>query len=116
MRASALAVRFVLELAMLAAFAYWGFNSSDTTMLNIVLGIAAPLAAAIVWGTFLAPRRKTDLPIPARVVIEFIVFGLAAVALWAADQPTWAIVVAVVAVAQRAVLSALGEHSQRLRQ
>lgn len=115
MRGIALVVRFVLELGMLAAFAYWGFTATDATALNIVLGIAAPVLAAIVWGTFLAPRRRTDLPIPARVVIELVVFGLAAVALLAAGQPTWAIVVAVVAVAQRAALSALGDHSERIQ-
>ena len=45
-----LGLRFVLELCMLVALGIWGFSE------NVVLGIAAPLAAAVVWGLWIAPK------------------------------------------------------------
>ncbi len=48
-------VRFLCELAMLAALAYWGFTVGDGAC-AWVLGIGAPLLAAIVWGAWVARR------------------------------------------------------------
>jgi chromate transport protein ChrA len=62
-----------------------------------VLALTAPAAVAIVWGTFLAPKRRVDLPKPARFAIELAVFGVAAIALWATGQETLAIVLAAAA-------------------
>ena len=47
-----LGLRFVLELCMLVALGIWGFSE------NIVLGIAAPLAAAVVWGLWIASKGE----------------------------------------------------------
>jgi len=75
-----LGLRFVLELCMLVALGIWGFSE------NIVLGIAAPLAAAVVWGLWIAPKAKRRLRDPARLAIELLLFGAAAAALAAADH------------------------------
>lgn len=101
---------------MLAAFAVWGLQATDNTVVNVLMGVATPIAAAVVWGTFLAPKRRIDLAVPVRVVMELVVFGLAVLALAAAGQSTLAVVLAVVAVAQRGTLSALGDHSPRVSQ
>lgn len=105
-----LLVRFLCELAMLAAFGYWGFRTGDGAVAEIALGIGAPLVVAIIWGTFLSPKRRYDLPVVARIVIELALFGAAALALAVAGQPGLAVMLAAVAVIQRAALSALGEH------
>jgi Protein of unknown function (DUF2568) len=86
-----LAVRFLLELSALAATASWGFET------HWVLGVLAPAAVIVVWLLFLAPKRKIDVPKPIRLVLEFVVFGAAAVALAAAGQPELAIAFAVLA-------------------
>jgi hypothetical protein len=75
-----LGLRFVLELWMLVALAIWGFSE------HIVLGIAAPLAATVVWGLWIAPKASRRLRDPLRLVVELLLFGAAGVGLAAADH------------------------------
>jgi hypothetical protein len=51
-----LALRFLLELCALAALAYWGFQLGKGLIAKIGLGIGAPLLAAVVWATLVAPQ------------------------------------------------------------
>jgi len=53
--AAALAIRFGLELCALAALGWWGFSVGDGVV-SYVLGLGAPVAAAVAWG-ILARRR-----------------------------------------------------------
>jgi hypothetical protein len=76
-----LGLRFVLELCMLVALAIWGFSE------NIVLGIAAPLAAAVLWGLWIAPKATRRLRDPLRLAVELLLFGAAGVVLAAAGHP-----------------------------
>jgi Protein of unknown function (DUF2568) len=92
-----LAVRFLLELAALASLAYWGFTEYDGVV-SILLGVGAPLVAAVVWGLFVSPKARYGSPIR-QAVGEAAVFGAAVIALFAADQPVLAIVFAAVALA-----------------
>jgi hypothetical protein len=55
LRGVTLTVRFLCELAMLAALAYWGFTVGDGAG-AWVLGVGAPLLAAVVWGPGWRPR------------------------------------------------------------
>jgi hypothetical protein len=48
LRGVILTLRFLCELAMLAALAYWGFTVGDGAG-AWVLGVGAPLLAAVVW-------------------------------------------------------------------
>jgi hypothetical protein len=93
-----LALAFILELCMLAALAYWGFQTGPVPVWNIVLGIGAPLLIAVVWGLFLAPKAVVKVSPAARLALKVVVFGLAVVALFAAGQPTlaWALGIAFV--------------------
>ena len=76
-----LGLRFVLELCMLVALGIWGFSE------KVVLGVAAPLAAAVIWGLWVAPKAKRRLRDPARLALELLLFGASGVALAAADHP-----------------------------
>jgi hypothetical protein len=87
-------LRFLLELSALAAMAYWGFATASGAT-QWVLGLGAPLAVAVVWGLFVSPKRRFDLPHPARFAIELVVFAAAVLSLFAADQPVLAVVLAV---------------------
>ena len=91
------AVRFAAELASLAALITWGLHGVGGA-LGWVLAIAAPALFAVVWGAFLAPRAPRRLHDPARLVAEVVLFGLAAIALFAADLPVLGAIDAVVAV------------------
>ena len=105
-----LVVRFALELAALAAFAYWG-SQTGTGVMRLVLALTAPAALALVWGTFLAPRRRIDLPKPVRLVLEFAVFGAAALALVATDHDALAIALAAIALVSGLLNYAWGESA-----
>ena len=98
LRGVTLTVRFLCELAMLAALAYWGFTAGDGAG-AWVLGVGAPLLAAVVWGTLVAPKARWPVPIPTRVVIELVLFGAAAAALAVAGQPLAAVVLGLAALA-----------------
>ncbi|CAI6086616.1 YrdB family protein [Cohnella sp. JJ-181] len=85
-----LALRFALELAMLAALGYWGFKADLAPVLRWLLGIGAPILAAIVWGAFLSPKASVPLDGSLKLAIELAVFCLAAGALYAAGRPAGA--------------------------
>lgn len=82
-----LGLRFVLELCALAALAYWGFTLDQPLWIRLVAAVGAPLVAAGVWGTFVAPKAARRLTDPARFLVELLVFGGAAVGLWWAARP-----------------------------
>ena len=94
LRGVTLTVRFLCELAMLAALAYWGFTVGDGIGVWM-LGVGAPLVAAIVWGAWVAPKSRWPVPMPVRVVIELVLFGAAVGGLTVAGQPVLAVVLGV---------------------
>ena len=96
LRGVTLAVRFLCELAMLAALAHWGFTVGDGIG-AWVLGVGAPLLAAVVWGAWVAPKARWPVPMPVRVVIELVLFGAAVGGLTVAGQPVLAVVLGVAA-------------------
>ncbi|HUS14267.1 MAG TPA: YrdB family protein [Chloroflexia bacterium] len=106
-----LALRFFLELAALAALAAWGFAAGGGAVWSWVLGLGAPLAMAVLWGTFLSPRATVVLPPPARLTLEAIVFLLALLALLAAGHPILAAIFATVLVANEILLTVWDQRS-----
>jgi hypothetical protein len=82
-----LALRFFLELCMLGALGFWGARAGTTPALQWGLGLGAPLLAAVVWGVWVAPASSRRVKLPARLLVELVVFGAAIAALVAAEQP-----------------------------
>jgi hypothetical protein len=109
MRALNDATRFLLELAMLAALAYWGWAESDGIW-RLLLALAAPLCAAVVWGILLAPRSSRRLDDPGRLVVEVVIFGSGVAALWLADQTVPAAVFGAVVTVHLLLTFALGQR------
>jgi hypothetical protein len=99
--AFSLGLRFALELCALAALAVGGAS------IHWALGIAAPVLAAVVWGMFVAPKATRPVSEGARWAIELMVFGFATAALVVAGAPVLAVVFAVAAVLNGAVVRAL---------
>ena len=87
-------VRFCLELASLAGLAVWGWRTGPTGV-NVVLAIAAPLAAAALWGAFVAPKAPRHPGDPWRLLLEATVFGAGTLAFAAAGLGTAAAVLGV---------------------
>jgi Protein of unknown function (DUF2568) len=87
MRYANLALRFVLELAGLAAFGYAGFAVPDGLALKVLLGLGGPIIAAVLWGVFASPRARVPLPgRAAQIAFESVWFGSAAAALAVAGR------------------------------
>ena len=83
-----LVLRFVSELALLAALAWGGWHLSGSTPLSLVLATVLPLGAALVWGRWVAPRASRRLADPARAVVEVALFMVAFVLLTGSEpQP-----------------------------
>ncbi|PYI50542.1 YrdB family protein [Paenibacillus flagellatus] len=102
-----LAVRFLLELAALAALGYWGFHLDKPLLARIALGLGTPLAAAVLWGTFIAPKAALPVPLAVRLPLELAVFGAAAAALYASGHPRLAVAFLAAAVVDSALNVAL---------
>jgi hypothetical protein len=85
------ALRFILEITALIVFAIWGWNKGSGWW-SIFLAISLPVFFATLWGVFAVkgdPSRsgKTLVPTPGwvRLLLEFLFFGLAALALFDLD-------------------------------
>ena len=107
-----LALRFLLEVCALAALAYWGFRTGEGTIARWALGIGAPLLAAIVWGTFVAPKAAMSVSSPVRLGFELLVFGAAVAALFAAGRPGLAIALGVVYAINRVLVAVWGQQTR----
>jgi hypothetical protein len=103
LRAANLALKFVLELAAVAAFAIWG-ASVDGAGLAVLLAVVAPVLAIGLWGTLAAPKSTRRLPTRKRVPFELGVFALAALAFLASGHEAAAIIFAVAAAINAALL------------
>jgi len=73
-----LALRFALELCALGALGYWGYQAGSGTFMKVGLAIGAPLLAALVWGAFVAPKATVPVPLSLWLLLQAIIFGLAA--------------------------------------
>jgi hypothetical protein len=85
-----LLVRFLLELAALAALGWWGWRTGTSAALRWALAIGLPLAAAVLWGIFAAPKSALDVSGPVKVAVQALVLGAAAVALLHLGETRWA--------------------------
>ena len=104
-----LALRFLLELCALVALGYWGVKSGRTAIAKVALGVGVPLVAAVVWATFVSPQATVDLPRILVVVLQVLVFGLAAAGLAATGYRTLAWIFVVIAVVNAALMYLWGQ-------
>lgn len=94
-----LGLALLLELVMLLALALWAESLDMDVWLRG--GLAALLVAAAMglWSIWGAPRSLRRLAGPALLMFKITMFGLAALALWAAGQGWWAVLFTVLAAA-----------------
>ena len=108
MRIFNLGLRFVLELAALGALAYGGWRVPGPLWLRIILLVALPLVAAVIWGRWVAPRASRPLADPLRLVPEWVVLGGGVVALVLTGHVILGVLLGVLAAANRLALHLLG--------
>ena len=98
-----LTVAFLAELAALAALALWGWSAGASTGTKLLLAVAAPAVAGVLWGVFAAPRAPVQV-LALSVLVKVVVFGAAVLALVATGHP-WAAAVLAAAALLSSVLS-----------
>ncbi|MET9853679.1 YrdB family protein [Streptomyces sp. NPDC006450] len=79
-------IAFLLELMILVVLAWWGFSRDIGWAGSLGLAVAAPAAAAVLWGMFAAPKSRFTVPLAAQLAVKAVVFGAAALALLALGQ------------------------------
>jgi hypothetical protein len=90
-------------LLALLAFGYWGFVTGEGAM-KWGLAVGLPVLVAIVWAVFVAPKAAARLPRLAKLVLGLVILEAAAVALAAAGQPGLATWLAIVVLANAALI------------
>ncbi|MDA0366597.1 MAG: YrdB family protein [Chloroflexi bacterium] len=103
-----LGLRFLLELAALAAISAWGFGAGEGALANSALGIGVPVGAAAVWGVFRVPNDPGDAPVPVpgpvRLAIEVAVWGAATAGLVASGRTGLALAFSALVVISNALM------------
>lgn len=103
-KTAVLAIRFGTELAFLAVLVILGLNAGASTAVRVVLAVACPVAAAIIWGIAIAPQARRRLSDPLRFVVEVVLFGASAAGLGIEGSVIWAVVFAVVTIGVAALV------------
>ena len=99
-----LTLRFILELAGIAAFGIWGLAVSSSP----IVAVGAVAVAIVVWALVVAPKTRNGLSQPQKDVVGTAILLVAAVALAAAGNPVAGVVFGLVVVVNAAILAALG--------
>jgi hypothetical protein len=102
------ALRGLVELGIVVAFGYWGYQTGSSPVTKVALSILAPVIIFGFWGLvdFRNARRMSE---GLRLFQELVISALAAVALFVAGQPAlgWALVLG--SIVHHALVYALGE-------
>lgn len=93
---------FVCEIFAFGVLAVWGFAVWPFPW-NIVIGIATPIAAILLWALFVSPRAVFAVHPFVRAIVELLVYAAATAALWAMGLTWVGIAYAVIAIAVGAV-------------
>ena len=110
MAAANLAVRFLLELAGIAALAYWGWTATAAMPLRLVLAMGAPLLLVVAWAFVVAPNATNPIPRPTRELIGTGLLLGSAAAVFVAGQRTPAIAFAGIVVFNQVLLVIMSER------
>jgi hypothetical protein len=94
LRIANLTVAFLLEVAMLVAFAVWGFSLDVPVAVRVLVGVGLPVLAAALWGAVLAPRSSRRLRMPWIALVKLALFFAAALALAASAHPALGLLLA----------------------
>jgi hypothetical protein len=78
----ALVLRFLLEVAGVAALVWWGIKVGTDDISRAGLAIAAGGGLIVIWALVVAPKARNPLSPMTRWLIGTVLLMLAAVALW----------------------------------
>jgi hypothetical protein len=110
-----LALRVLMEVGIIVALGYWGFQTAKIISVKILLGIGAPVVGFGFWGLvdFHQAGKAAE---PLRLSQELVISGLAAVALYSVGQHTLGWTLGLVSIVYHALVYLLGGKSlERIR-
>jgi len=93
-----LSVSFLLELWMLAAYAYWGIHATSNGFVNAILAIGSSFLAILIWARFMAPKSEKHLSGWSYLILKAVLYGLAALLLASSGKVTIAITFVIIAI------------------
>jgi hypothetical protein len=106
------ALRALMELGIVLAFAMWGYHAGAAPATRVLLAGLAPLLGFGLWGA-VDFRWAGRLGEPLRLLQELLLTALAAAALAAAGHPGWGWGLAAASATHHALVYALGQRLLR---
>jgi Protein of unknown function (DUF2568) len=102
-------LRAVVEAGVVLGLGYWGFQTGSSAVSKSALAIGVPTVAFGIWGVvdFHQAGRWAE---PLRLIQEFAISGLAALAVFSAGQPALGLVLGVATVVHHALVYLLGDR------
>lgn len=100
-------LRALMELGIVVALGYWGYNMGNSLTMKIILCIAAPLIGFGFWG-LVDFRNAGSLAEPLRLIQELVITGLAAYAWYSAGVQAWGWALGLLSIVHHALVYMLG--------
>ena len=107
-----LTLRFVTELAGIAAIGYAGFQVAGPMPVRAIAGIGGALVLIVIWALIVAPNTVNGLTQLQKDLIGTGLLLLAAVALAVAGQLRLAIAFAIIVIVNTALLFVFGQDAR----
>jgi Protein of unknown function (DUF2568) len=97
-------LRFLLELCVLAAVAFWGATTSLRVPARIALAVSLPLIVAVIWALVVSPGVRIDLG-PLRLGVELVIFAAGVAALLTRGRIVLGLLLAVLYVGNKILMT-----------
>ncbi|MFJ5924483.1 YrdB family protein [Kitasatospora sp. NPDC092948] len=111
-----LTLRLLLELASLVALAIGGYGlwNGGPVGVRAPIALVLPVAAAVLWGRYAAPRRPVRDSAAAWYGVQLLVWGSSVALLAVTGHSGWAIGIGVVMIVNTVWLRLVGEWSPEI--
>ena len=91
-----IALRFLLEIAILLAIAYGGFHLRTSYLAKVLFGVGALAITIIIWSLFGSPNAPFALQGFNRFLLELAILGVAITFVWNLLNSTIVIIFAII--------------------
>jgi hypothetical protein len=102
------ALRGLMELGIVAALGYWGYQTGKGTFAKVLLSTSVPLLTFGFWG-LIDFRKAGPMSELLRLLQELVISGLAAVAVYTAGQHALGWALGLISIVHHILVYLLGE-------
>ncbi len=99
----------LVEVGIVVALAYWGYETGQTTTARILLGLGAPAVGFGFWGA-VDFHQAGSYAEPLRLVQELLVTGVAAFAWFTAGEHALGLALLLVSISYHCLVYAFGQR------